>query len=100
VPSGNYNAGNKIIAEGVRGMQELFTVITGASGLIEKGGVIGVLLIFCGILVGEVVRLRKTLVETYRQRDKARFALVKARAALSSAGIQVDFADVSEFLGD
>lgn len=81
-------------------MQELFTIIASASGLIEKGGVIGVLLIFCGILVGEVMRLRKLLADVYRQRDKARFALVKARSALSNAGIAIDFSDVSDLIGD
>ncbi len=92
-------------------MQELLTTIASASGLIEKGGIIGLLLMFGGLLGYGCVRLRSDLIachkqreaeltSAFKQRDKARFALVKCRAALEANGIKVDLSDISDLLGD
>lgn len=80
-------------------MQDLITAIPALSGLIEKGGIIGVLLVFSGVMVWEILRLRGELSKTYQQRDKARYAVVKCRAALDAAGIKVDLTDIADLIG-
>lgn len=81
-------------------MPDIVAPLIAASGLIEKGGIVGVLLIFISALVWEVLRLRKTLTATYRERDKARMALIKCRAALDFANIKVDLSDVADLIGN
>lgn len=81
-------------------MPDIVTPLVGYAGLIEKGGIIGVMLIFIAVLVYEVIRLRKILTSTYRERDKARLALIKCRAALDFANIKVDLSDVADLIGD
>lgn len=75
--------------------------------LIEKGGVTGLLLIACGVLIMEIRRGRKLvydkaaeLTKVYAQRDKARLALVRCKAALDTAGVRVDLSDLKELLAD
>ncbi len=92
-------------------MQELAAALPTLSGLIEKAGVIGLLVIACAILVRELLRLRQEytteltrlrgeLANVYRQRDRARLALVKCQAALDNAGIRVDLSAVADIIGD
>lgn len=81
-------------------MQELVTGIAGLAGLIEKGGIIGVLLIGIAVLVYERQTRVKELVKTYRQRDKARLVCVRYKGALDTAGIRVDTADIDVMFGE
>lgn len=87
-------------------MQELVTALPALSGLIEKGGIIGVLLIACGVLVWEIRRgrrreheFRNEMAKVYGQRDKWRIAFVKCKAALDAAGVKVDLSDLQELIG-
>jgi hypothetical protein len=75
--------------------------------LIEKGGVTGLLLIACVVLVIEIRRGRRLvhekndeLAKAYAQRDKARLALVKCKAAADAANVKVDLSDLTQLLGD
>lgn len=80
-------------------MQDFITALPAVSALIEKAGIIGVLVILGGLLAWEVLRLRRELAKCYRERDKARYAVVKCRAALDAAGIKVDLTDIADLLG-
>lgn len=75
-------------------MQEIVSAIPAVSGLIEKGGIIGVMMILIYFLAREVLRLRKELSRTYAERDRERFLAVRYRSALDHAGIKVDVSDV------
>lgn len=75
------------------------------AGLIEKGGVIGLLLIVCGVLVYEIRRGRRIvhdkqneLAAVYGQRDKALLALVKVKTVCESHNIKVDLSDVDALM--
>lgn len=80
-------------------MQELIGALPAISGLIEKAGVVGVLIIIAAMLVWEVIRLRGDLAKCYRERDKARLAVVKCRAALEANNIKVDLSDIADLIG-
>ncbi len=80
-------------------MQELITGITGLAGLIEKGGIIGVLLIGIAVLVYERQQRVKELMKTYRQRDKARLISVRYKSALDSRDIKVETSDIEAMFG-
>jgi len=75
-------------------MQEIVTAIPAISGLIEKGGIIGLLMVLIYFLVREVMRLRKELGIAYGQRDRERYIAVRYKSALDNAGIKVDVSDV------
>lgn len=77
------------------------------AALIEKGGIIGVLLLVCGVLVWEIRRGRERervkaeeLAKVYGQRDKARLALVQCRAACEAAGVKVHLSDLTDIIGE
>ena len=77
-------------------MQELISAITQASGLIEKGGIVAVLMIVIGTVCMEVYRLRKLLTMTYAERDKARMINIRYRSSLNNAQIIVDISDIQD----
>lgn len=81
-------------------MQEFLTALPAISGLIEKGGVIGVLLVFSSLLVWEIVRLRKLLGKTFQQRDKWRLAFVTVKAAADHAGAKYDLTMLADLTGE
>jgi hypothetical protein len=58
--------------------------------LLQKAGVIGVLLIICGVLVYEVIRLRKLSVKTFAERDAYRLAATIYKRECDRANITVD----------
>lgn len=80
-------------------MQELITALPAISGLIEKAGIVGVLIIIAAALAWEVYRLRGELGKCCRERDRARLAVVKCRAALEAHDIKVDLTDITDLLG-
>jgi hypothetical protein len=86
-------------------VSEIIAALPALSGVIEKGGIIGLLLIVAGVLCWEIVRGRKALAEkatelakVYAQRDKWRLAFVKCKAACDSAGVKVDLTDLAGLL--
>lgn len=75
------------------------------AGLIEKGGIIGLLLIACGVLVWEIKRGRSSLLDkqhelavVYAQRDKALMALVKVKTICEANKLPVDLSDLDALL--
>lgn len=80
-------------------MQELLTALPTVSALIEKAGLVGVLIIIAGVLAWEIYRLRGELGKCYRERDRARLAVVKCRAALDAHNIKVDLSDIADLVG-
>lgn len=68
------------------------------AALIEKLGVIGVLLIAVIWLVYERLRLLKEVTATYKQRDRWRLACVKYKAACDQAHIAVDTSDLADLI--
>lgn len=88
-------------------MQDIISVLPALAGLVEKGGIIGIMLIACGVLSWEVNRLRKRDAERtreiaaiYAQRDRWRLAYVKCKAALDQAKIVVDLSDISDLIAN
>lgn len=79
-------------------MQELITALPALSGLIEKAGIVGVLIIFGGMLSWEVLRLRRELAKTYQQRDKWRLAFVTVKAAADNAGARYDLSHLTDMV--
>jgi len=77
-------------------MGDIVGALPQLAGLIEKGGVVGLLLLICGVLAYEVRRLRSQSIKTFAQRDKWRLAYVKCKAALDTAGIKVDLSDLAD----
>lgn len=86
-------------------MDSIFGSLPQLAGLIEKGGVIGLLLIVCGVLVYEIKRGRRIahekqneLAKVYGQRDKALMALIKVKTVCESHNIKVDLSDVDALM--
>lgn len=68
------------------------------AGLIEKGGVIALLLLVALVLGYEVRRLRKENGNVYRQRDRALLMVVKLKTVCESNKIVVDLSDVRDMI--
>jgi ribosome-interacting GTPase 1 len=77
---------------------ELLTAIPALAGLVEKAGIIGLLLIVVGMLIYERLRLLKELTKTLSQRDKWRLAYVKCKDALDHHGVKVDLTDLANLI--
>lgn len=75
-------------------MEAILSALPQLVSIVEKGGPTGLLLIFCGVLVYEVMRLRKLSGKTFRQRDKARLIGERYKSACVSHGIAVDISDI------
>lgn len=74
---------------------ELLSSLPALAGLIEKAGIIGVLLLAVVWLVMERLRLIKQGAKTFRQRDKARLIAERYKAALLGAKLALpDISDV------
>lgn len=58
--------------------------------LINKGGVVALLVLICGVLIWEVRRLRKLAVVTFAERDGYRIAYVLYKSACDREKITVD----------
>lgn len=79
-------------------MAEILGALPQLSGLIEKGGVVGLLIIALGVLVYEIRRLRRELTLQYQLRDKYRLGFVLCKQACDSAGLKVDLSALSDLL--
>jgi hypothetical protein len=64
--------------------------------LINKAGVIGLLLIVCAVLTWEVRRLRKELTQMYGLRDRYRAGYLICKSALDYNKIYVDLSQMQE----
>lgn len=71
-------------------MDTLIEQLPKFADLIQKSGVVGLLLIICGVLVNEVRRLRKTAAQVYAERDGYRLAYVIYKGACDGAGLRPD----------
>lgn len=79
-------------------MDAIFSALPQLASLIEKGGVVGVLLIVCAVLGYEVRRLRALAPVIYKQRDRWRLAYTIVKAAADSAGAKYDLRDLEDLL--
>lgn len=81
---------------------ELLSALPQLASLVEKLGVIGVLLIAVGWLVYERLRLVKQGAKTFRQRDMARLIAERYRSAILGGGHSVpDISDIlQQYAGD
>lgn len=72
------------------------------AGLVEKLGVVGLLLIAVVWLVYERMRLMKDKAAVTQQRDRWRLAYVKCKAACDGANppIRVDLSDLQDLVGE
>ena len=75
-------------------MQELVGAIASFSGVIEKGGIIAVMMIMLGMLAKYCWSLKKLLAVVYRQRDRSRLIQIRYKGALDNAKITVDVSDI------
>lgn len=74
---------------------ELVGTVNQLAPLVEKLGVIGLLLIVVGWLIYERLRLVKLNAKTFRERDMARQIVERYRGAIVAGGGQVpDIADI------
>ena len=80
-------------------MAEIFSAIPQLAGLIEKGGIIGLLVIIAAVLIWEVRRLRAELAKCYHERDRWRLAFVKCKSACDTVGAKIDLSDLSDLMG-
>lgn len=81
-------------------MAELFSAIPQLAGLIEKGGIIGLLVIIAAVLIWEVRRLRAELSKCYRERDRWRLAFVRCKGICDAAGTKIDLSDLADLMGE
>lgn len=79
-------------------MEAILGSLPQLAALIEKGGVVGLMLIFLGIAVYEVVRLRKENKSIYVQRDRAVVGLVKCKTLLEANKIAVDLSEIKDLI--
>ena len=79
---------------------EVISLIPHIQGLIEKLGIVGVLLVILGYGVWDRLRLLKELRATYRARDKWRLAYTKAHSKLAANDLHVDLSDMADLLGE
>ena len=77
---------------------EILEAIQQLSGIVERLGVVGLLIAAVAWLVHERVRLMRELMTAYRQRDRWRLAATKYRAALDAAHIAVDTTDLQDLI--
>jgi hypothetical protein len=66
--------------------------------VVQKGGVVGVMLIVTAVLAWEVWRLRKENTRIYGQRDKWRTGFTICKAALDFNRIPVDLSAMQDVL--
>ena len=79
---------------------DFLSALPAVAALVEKLGVIGVLLIAIGWLVNERLRLLRELVGAYKQRDRWRLAAVKYKSACDNhePPIKVDVSDLADLM--
>ena len=81
-------------------MGELVNALPQLAGLIEKGGVVGLLVVIAGVLGNEVWRLRKELTKQYGLRDKYRLGFAICKAECERAGLKPDLSSLNDVATD
>lgn len=71
-------------------MEQIVAALPQLAELVNKGGVVGLLLLVCGVLVYEVNRLRKQSALTFAERDAYRLHYALYKAACDRENIRVD----------
>jgi hypothetical protein len=81
---------------------ELLQALPQLSGIVEKLGVVGLLLVAVGWLIYERLRLLKELRAAYRDRDRARLKSERYRNTLTAHDVAIpDVTDIDlQFQGD
>lgn len=77
-------------------MPEWVAVIPQLAGIIEKGGVIGMLLIVAVAIGWRLSRKERELNRVYAQRDFCRQVSARYKVLLDSHGIKVDITDLEQ----
>jgi len=79
---------------------ELVSLLPHLTGVVEKLGTVGVLVIAVVWLVSERLRLMKELRTAYIQRDRWRLACTKYKYACDQAHITVDTSDLADLVNE
>lgn len=79
-------------------MAEIVNALPQLASLIEKGGVIGLLIIISAVLGREVWRLRKDLTKQYALRDKYRLGFALCKQELDRNKITIDLSVMGDLL--
>ena len=79
-------------------MADIVGSLPALAGLIEKAGVVGLLLIICAVLGREVWRLRGELTHQYALRDKYRMGFVIAKNECDRNNIKLDLSFMNDIL--
>ena len=77
---------------------EIVSAVTQLGPLIEKGGVVALLVLMIVVVGWDWWRLRKELAKVYAQRDRALLGLVKCKTILESKQITVDLSDIRDLI--
>lgn len=75
------------------------TVLPQLADLLQKAGVIGVLLLVCLVLAWEVVRLRKQAVKIFNEREAFRMRYVLYKTECVRNNLRVDESALAELPG-
>lgn len=76
------------------------SALTGLAALVEKGGVIAVLILIIGVLVYEIRRLRTESRAAFASRDKYRIGFAICKSECDRAGIKPDLSMLSDLLDE
>lgn len=79
-------------------MGDLVGQLPAVAGIIEKGGVVGLLLIVVAVLGWEVIGKRKELAKVYAQRDKYRMGFALCKAECDRANLKPDLSMLNDLL--
>ena len=72
------------------------TEILQLSGLVEKLGIVGLMCVASGVMTWALLKYRKELMRTYRQRDRCRMICVRYKGELDRHNITVNISDIEE----
>lgn len=81
-------------------MGELIGQIPAVAAIVEKGGVVGLLILVCGVLGYEVYRLRKENRVVYAKLDRYRLGFALCKAECDRGGLKPDLSMLNDLLDD
>lgn len=79
-------------------MSDFVSALPQLAAIVEKAGIIGLLIIAAGVLAWYCLQLRKELLRVYAERDVARLKVERYRATCNEHDIEVDTADLDQML--
>ena len=82
-------------------LNEVLTLVPKVADIVEKAGIIGILLVVCGVLGWALWKRTAELSAVYRQRDKWRLAFVQAKSILVAEKLdsRLNLSDMEDLLG-